>query len=150
MRLVYRRLPVGALTSGTYSYKSRPWEIDYPAQFCARCSDGYNHAERAQRRSNSRRRSRSLRHQRRVSLREGPLWFRLMHSEERLQAPLLRKDGKLEPVSWSEALAAVAAKFGEVKARGGEFRTPSAPPARRMNYFLQKFARQGLGAGQYQ
>jgi NADH-quinone oxidoreductase subunit G len=32
--------PVGALTSGTYRYKTRPWEMKYVSTICAHCSNG--------------------------------------------------------------------------------------------------------------
>src|SRR5881296_4671153 len=32
--------PVGALTSGTYRYKTRPWEMAYVGTTCTHCADG--------------------------------------------------------------------------------------------------------------
>ncbi|HSY30851.1 MAG TPA: 2Fe-2S iron-sulfur cluster-binding protein, partial [Verrucomicrobiae bacterium] len=32
--------PVGALTSGTYRYKTRPWEMQYVSSICTHCSNG--------------------------------------------------------------------------------------------------------------
>ena len=32
--------PVGALTSGTYRYHTRPWEMQYVPTVCAHCSNG--------------------------------------------------------------------------------------------------------------
>ena len=32
--------PVGALTSGTYRYKTRPWEMQYVSTICTHCSNG--------------------------------------------------------------------------------------------------------------
>src|SRR5437763_1383898 len=32
--------PVGALTSGTYRYKTRPWEMSYVSTVCTHCSNG--------------------------------------------------------------------------------------------------------------
>lgn len=77
---------------------------------------------------------------------KGRFGYDFVHAPERLQAPLIRKDGKLEPASWSEALALVAAKFSEVKARGGKFGVVgSTHTTNEENYYLQKFARGGLG-----
>jgi NADH-quinone oxidoreductase subunit G len=56
--------------------------------------------------------------------------------------------GKLEPVSWSKALAAVAAKFAGIKARDGKFGViGSTHTTNEENFYLRKFARQGLGTG---
>ncbi|MBL0159545.1 MAG: NADH-quinone oxidoreductase subunit NuoG [Bryobacterales bacterium] len=139
--------PVGALTSGTYRYKSRPWEMNYAGTVCTHCSNGCKTTLSVRNgeviRANNRDRS-GINGE--FLCVKGRFGFDFVHSEERLQAPLLRKDGKLEPVSWSEALAAVAAKFGEVKARGGKFGViGSTRTTNEENYFLQKFARQGLG-----
>ena len=32
--------PVGALTSGTYRYQTRPWEMKYVSTVCTHCSNG--------------------------------------------------------------------------------------------------------------
>lgn len=37
----------------------------------------------------------------------------------RLTTPLIRKDGRLQPASWDEALDLVAARFGDLKSRHG-------------------------------
>jgi NADH-quinone oxidoreductase subunit G len=69
-----------------------------------------------------------------------------VNSPERLQSPLLRKKGVLEPVSWSEALQAAARQFGEVKARNGKFGViGSSRVTNEESYYLQKFAREALG-----
>ena len=33
-------VPVGALTSGTYRYKTRPWEMNHVSTICTHCGDG--------------------------------------------------------------------------------------------------------------
>jgi NADH-quinone oxidoreductase subunit G len=139
--------PVGALTSGTYRYQTRPWEMDHVGTVCTHCADGCKttlavrdgHIIRANNRDRSGINGEFL-------CVKGRFGFDFVHSDERLQAPLLRRNGRLEPVSWSEALAAVATKFSEVKAAGGRFGViGSNRTTNEENYFLQKFARQGLG-----
>ena len=69
-----------------------------------------------------------------------------VNSPERLQSPMIRRNGELEPVSWSEALTAAARKLTEVKARGGKFAViGSNHTTNEENYYLQKFAREALG-----
>jgi NADH-quinone oxidoreductase subunit G len=76
---------------------------------------------------------------------KGRYAFDFYHHEERLQTPLMKVGGKLEPVSWSQALSAVAAKFGEFKARRGRFGViGSTRTTNEENFYLRKFARQGL------
>ena len=139
--------PVGALTSGTYRYQSRPWEMNHVGTVCTHCSDGCKTTLSVRNgqvlRANNRDRS-GINGE--FLCVKGRFGFDFVHSKERLQSPLLRKDGQLQPVSWSEALAAVAAKFSEVKARNGRFGIiGSTRTSNEENYFLQKFAREGLG-----
>ena len=60
---------------------------------------------------------------------------------------MIRVGGKLEPVSWSKALEVVANKFGEIQARArAKFGViGSNHTTNEENFYLQKFARQGLG-----
>lgn len=139
--------PVGALTSGTYRYQSRPWEMNHVGTVCTHCSDGCKTTLSVRNgqvlRANNRDRS-GINGE--FLCVKGRFGFDFVHSKERLQSPLLRKDGQLQPVSWSEALAAVAAKFSEVKARNGRFGIIGCTrTSNEENYFLQKFAREGLG-----
>ena len=72
--------------------------------------------------------------------------FDFAHHPERLQSPLVRKNGKLEEVAWSEALELVARRFQEIKKRDGKFGViGSNHTTNEENYYLQKFARQALG-----
>jgi len=139
--------PVGALTSGTYRYKSRPWEMHYAATICTHCADGCKTTLSVRNgeiiRANNRDRS-GINGE--FLCVKGRFAFDFVHSPERLQSPLLRRNGQLEPVSWSEALAAVAARFAAVKARHGRFGVVgSTHSSNEENYYLQKFARSGLG-----
>jgi formate dehydrogenase major subunit len=66
----------------------------------------------------------------------------------RLTTPLVRRDGRLQPATWDEALAAAAAGLGRVKEEfGGEalgiFSCSKA--TNETNYLAQKFARTVLG-----
>ncbi len=139
--------PVGALTSGIYRYKARPWEMDHVGTICTHCSNGCKTTL-------SVRNDQILRGNNRDSSGingeflciKGRYGFDFTSHPERLQSPLLRVNGKLEPVSWSTALQAIAKKFNEVKARGGKFGViGSSHTTNEENFYLQKFARQVLG-----
>src|SRR5579863_521935 len=139
--------PVGALTSGTYRYKTRPWEMEHVGTICTHCSNGCKTTLGVRNdkiiRGNNRDRSGINGEFLCVKGRYG---FDFYDHPDRLQSPLVRVNGKLEPASWAQALAAVAAKFQEVKARGGSFGViGSNHTANEENYYLQKFARQVLG-----
>ncbi|MDQ6706001.1 MAG: molybdopterin-dependent oxidoreductase, partial [Acidobacteriota bacterium] len=139
--------PVGALTSGTYRYKTRPWEMEHAGTICTHCSNGCKTTLGVKNdqiiRGNNRDRS-GINGE--FLCIKGRYAFDFYNSPERLQAPLMRVNGKLEPVSWSQALATVAAKFKDVKAANGKFGiVGSNRTSNEENFYLQKFARQGLG-----
>jgi NADH-quinone oxidoreductase subunit G len=138
--------PVGALTSGTYRYKTRPWEMKHVGTICTHCADGCkttlgvrnNQIIRGNNRDRSGINGEFL-------CIKGRYAADFVNSPERLQSPMIRKNGKLEPVSWSEGLSAAAAKLNQVKASGGNFGVIGSNHAsNEENYFLQKFAREIL------
>ncbi len=139
--------PVGALTSGTYRYQTRPWEMHHEATICTHCSNGCKTTLGVRNNQIIRGNNRDVSGINGDFLCiKGRYAFDFVHSPERLQSPLVRKNGQLEPVSWSEALAVVARKFKEVKSRNGKFAViGSNRTTNEENYYLQKFAREGLG-----
>jgi NADH-quinone oxidoreductase subunit G len=139
--------PVGALTSGPYRYKTRPWEMNHVGTVCTHCSNGCKTTLGIRNdeiiRGNNRDRS-GINGE--FLCIKGRYAFDFNESPDRLQSPMMRVNGNLEPVSWSRALAAVAAKFKEVKVSGGKFGViGSNRTTNEENYYLQKFARLGLG-----
>jgi len=139
--------PVGALTSGTYRYKTRPWEMEHVGTICTHCSNGCKTTLGARNdqiiRGNNRDRSGINGEYLCI---KGRYAFDFQEHPDRLQSPLVRVNGKLEPASWAAALETVARKFQEVKARGGSFGVVgSNHTTNEENYYLQKFARTVLG-----
>src|ERR1039458_10420212 len=141
--------PVGALTSGAYRYKTRPWEMKHVGTICTHCSNGCkttlgvrnNEIIRGNNRDRSGINGEFL-------CIKGRYAFDFYNHPERLLAPLVRVNGKLEEVSWSKAIETVAAKFNEVRGRGGKFGViGSNHTTNEENYYLQKFARKVLGTG---
>ena len=63
-----------------------------------------------------------------------------VESPERLTVPLIRKNGKLVPATWDEALDLVASKLNGYKGDGFAFLS-SAKCSNEENYLAQKFAR---------
>jgi NADH-quinone oxidoreductase subunit G len=78
---------------------------------------------------------------------KGRYAFDFVEHPERLQSPMIRNtQGEFEPISWSQAFTTMAETFTSVKARGGKFGViGSNHTTNEENYFLQKFAREGLG-----
>src|SRR5947199_381081 len=106
--------PVGALTSGAYRYKTRPWEMTHTGTICTHCADGCkttlgtrnDEIVRGNNRDHSGVNGEFL-------CVKGRYAFDFYNHPERLQAPMVRVNGKLEETSWAKALGAVAAKFKE-------------------------------------
>jgi NADH-quinone oxidoreductase subunit G len=146
--------PVGALTSGTYRYKTRPWEMNHVSTVCTHCADGckttlgvrsVNDGSEILRGDN---RDRSGINGDFLCI-KGRYAFDFANHAERLTKPLLRQpDGKLAPVSWEQALQFAGAKLREIRdSRGGNSIgvIGSNRTTNEENYLLQKFARTVLG-----
>src|SRR5713226_3833546 len=139
--------PVGALTSGTYRYKTRPWEMHHHGTICTHCSNGCKTTLGVRNgkiiRGNNRDHS-GINGE--FLCIKGRYGFDFNDHADRLTSPMMRINGKLEEVSRSKALDAVAKKFAEVKARNGKFGVVgSNHTTNEENFYLQKFAREGLG-----
>ena len=95
--------PVGALTSGAYRYKTRPWEMTHVGTICTHCSDGCKTTLGTRNdqiiRGNNRDHS-GINGE--FFCIKGRYAFDFYDHAERLQAPLMRVNGKLEEVSWSQ------------------------------------------------
>jgi NADH-quinone oxidoreductase subunit G len=138
--------PVGALTSGIYRYQTRPWEMEHVGTICTHCADGCkttlgirnNEIMRGNNRDRSGVNGEFL-------CIKGRYGFDFYNHPDRLQAPMVRKNGKLEEVSWSEALRTVAQKFQQTLADGGSFGViGSNHTTNEENFYLKKFAREVL------
>ena len=71
-----------------------------------------------------------------------------IHSPSRLTSPLIRQKGRLEPVTWDEALDFVAERFNEIKRQHGPDAIAALSSARctnEENYLLQKLMRAAVG-----
>jgi len=138
--------PVGALTSGTYRYKTRPWEMEHVGTICTHCGDGCKTTlgVRNDRIIRGNNRDRSGINGEFLCI-KGRYGFDFYDHPDRLQAPLVRTNGKLEEVSWSKALEVVAQKFNKVIADQGTFGViGSNHTSNEENFYLQKFAREVL------
>jgi NADH-quinone oxidoreductase subunit G len=139
--------PVGALTSGPYRYQTRPWEMEHIGTICTHCSNGCKTTlgvrnEKIIRGNN---RDRSGINGEFLCI-KGRYAFDFTYHEERLLSPMMRVNGKLEPVSWSKALSTIAEKFTQIRARNGSFGViGSNHTTNEENFYLQKFARECLG-----
>ena len=142
--------PVGALTSGTYRYKTRPWEMNHVATICTHCGDGCKTTLGVRSTSDG---AEIVRGDNRDKsgmngdflCNKGRYAFDFANHDDRITTPLVRAaSGKLEPVSWETAISHVGKKLRELRdARGGE--TIGVIGGNRLTneeaYLLQKMAR---------
>ncbi|HTX15882.1 MAG TPA: NADH-quinone oxidoreductase subunit NuoG [Candidatus Baltobacteraceae bacterium] len=141
--------PVGALTSGTYRYQTRPWEMTYVGEPCAHCSNGCkttlsvrnNEILRANNRDHSGFNAEFL-------CAKGRFGFDFTSNPERVRQPLVRRNGSLEPASWEDALEEVARRMRQAHAMHGPSTIGvigSNHTTNEENYLLNRFARVTLG-----
>jgi NADH-quinone oxidoreductase subunit G len=131
--------PVGALTSGTYRYQTRPWEMRHVGTICTHCGDGCKTTlgvrnGRIHRGDN---RDRSGINEEFLCV-KGRYAGDFTHHPARLVSPVVQG----ERVSWSRAIQFVAERFKESRRFGivGSNHTTNEE-----NDFLARFARGVLG-----
>lgn len=138
--------PVGALTSKDFRFKARVWELSSTETVCPGCSRGCNMNTWV-------RNNEVLRQTPRFNPDVNDHWmcdqgrlntFRQVHTERRINGPMMKKEAEAVEVGWDEAIALVASEFkgfkkSEIAVIG------SAYAANEDNFVLQKFAREVLG-----
>jgi NADH-quinone oxidoreductase subunit G len=141
--------PVGALTSGTYRYKTRPWEMQYVSTVCAHCSNGCKTTLSVRNHEILRANNRDLSGINKDFLCvKGRFGFDFTKHAERVRQPLLRKGDKLYPVSWEEAAQAAASKLKAIYDANGKDSIGfigSNRTSNEENYLLQRLARATFG-----
>jgi NADH-quinone oxidoreductase subunit G len=148
--------PVGALTSGAYRYKTRPWEMNHVGTICTHCGDGCKTTLGVRRcdtgaeivRGDNRDKS-GINND--FLCIKGRYAFDFAHNEDRLTEPLIRKNGKLTPATWEEAFELIGRRFREVRDEVRDQNGGSAigvigsnRTTNEENYLLSKFARSVL------
>jgi len=141
--------PVGALTSGTYRYKTRPWEMKYASTICTHCSNGCKTTLSVRNHEIMRSNNRDLSGINKDFLCvKGRFGFDFTKHPERVKQPLLRRGSELYPVSWEEAAQAAATKLKHVFDKGGKDSIGfigSNRTSNEENYLFQRLARQTFG-----
>ena len=146
--------PVGALTSGAYRYKTRPWEMNHTATICTHCGDGCKTTLGVRSETDG---AEIMRGDNRDKSGingdflciKGRYSFDFANREDRLTKPLVRNaQGKLEPVTWEAAIEHVGKRLREIRdTHGGQSIgvIGSNRTTNEENYLLQKFSRMVLG-----
>jgi NADH-quinone oxidoreductase subunit G len=141
--------PVGALTSGAYRYKTRPWEMNHVGTTCTHCADGckttlgVRRSETGMEIVRGDNRDKSGINGDFLCI-KGRYAFDFANHEDRLTQPLIRKNGQLVPSTWEEAFELIGRKFKEAREQHGGPAigvVGSNRTTNEENYLLQKFAR---------
>ena len=141
--------PVGALTERARLGAGREWELQATSTICPYCGVGCTvdlHTKKG-------RLVKTTTHSQDTVNRgnlcvKGKFGLYYLDHPERLATPLIRRDGKLEPASWEEALSLVARRLAEIKAQHGPGALgglSSAKCTNEENYLFQRFLRAALG-----
>jgi NADH-quinone oxidoreductase subunit G len=141
--------PVGALTSGAYRYKTRPWEMKHVGTTCTHCADGCKTTLGVRRSDTGMEIVRGDNRDKSgingdFLCIKGRYAFDFAQHEDRLTQPLIRKNGRLTPSTWEEAFDLIGRRFAEVRDRDGGQAigvVGSNRTTNEENYLLQKFAR---------
>ncbi len=140
--------PTGSWQDRTLAFRGRPWEFNKTPTTCPYCAVGC--AIVLNTKQESVRRITSDDH---LGINEGNLCIKgrfgheFIHSTERLKTPLLKKDGKLHPASWNDALEYVSKRFQQIiNEHGGSTigGLGSEKCTNEDNYLFQKFSRSVL------
>ena len=141
--------PVGALTSGAYRYKTRPWEMRHVSTTCTHCADGCKTTLGVRRSDTGMEIVRGDNRDKSgingdFLCIKGRYAFDFAHHQDRLTQPLIRKNGRLMPATWEEAFELVGNRFAAIRAMHGGQAIGVYGSNRTTNeesYLLQKLAR---------
>jgi NADH-quinone oxidoreductase subunit G len=145
--------PVGALTSGSYRYKTRPWEMKHVGTVCTHCGDGckttlgVRRADTGMQIVRGDNRDKSGINGDFLCV-KGRYAFDFAHNPGRIQQPLIKRDGKFVAATWEQAFELIATRFQQVLTSDGPTAVGvigSNHTSNEESYLLQKFARLVLG-----
>uniref|UniRef100_A0A832EL43 2Fe-2S iron-sulfur cluster binding domain-containing protein n=1 Tax=Desulfacinum infernum TaxID=35837 RepID=A0A832EL43_9BACT len=141
--------PVGAIIDKTFKYSARAWQLEKDTAVCPYCGGGCHLVLNLK---NGRLKRVTTSFQEPVNggiiCSRGRFGLNIVQEETRLKEPLIRKDGRLTPVSWDEALHFAAERLRGLLSQFGPKAVAGVGSARttnESNYVFQKFCRTVLG-----
>jgi NADH-quinone oxidoreductase subunit G len=138
--------PVGALTSSTYRFRARPWDIEGSGTICTLCPSQCNVTLTV-------RDDRVLRVLARDNEAVDDGWlcdkgryaFQYAHADERIVEPLVREGTQLMPASWEKALARAASALEKAGPKAAAL--AAGETTNEEAFLLQRLFRDSLGSG---
>ena len=141
--------PVGALIDKEAQGKGRTWEFEKVKTTCNYCGCGCNFDFNIKGGQVVKVTSNFESIVNGINLcAKGRFGYDYIHHKDRLNAPLIRKNGKLKKASWEEAYQLISSKFTQIKKESGNDSLAvlsSAKYTNEENYLLMKFGRAVLG-----
>ena len=138
--------PVGALMSVPYRYKARPWDMVKTETICGICGTGCSLT--AETRDGDFKRVKSDPEtgiNGELLCTKGRFGFGAIDAGRRVTEPMIRKNGALEPVGWSEAIQCIANKIRAIKDVDGRIQGQvSASQINETAFMFQRLLRQVL------
>jgi NADH-quinone oxidoreductase subunit G len=139
--------PVGALTSQVYRFRARPWDNEPTESTCTLCPVGCSMILDSRDGQIMRTRSRENREVNDIWLCDkGWFGYEFTYHPDRLTTPFMRRNGRLEPAEWDEALTLIATKIQEAKPKGKLAAFGGNPLTFEENYLFQQLMREGAGS----
>ncbi|MEX0869529.1 MAG: NADH-quinone oxidoreductase subunit G [Nitriliruptoraceae bacterium] len=139
--------PVGALTSTSYRFKARPFDVVTTASVCDHCSAGCNLTIQSRRGEVQRQMARTnMAVNEAWNCDKGRFGFAHLTASTRLTAPAARRDGELVDTDWADALRAASTAIRTAKDAGGRVAVLTGGRLADEDAFLtSKYARVVLG-----
>jgi len=138
--------PVGCFMRLPFRYKTRPWNQNIADTICPYCATGCRMVIEDRDGTMSRSRAQlGVGINSETLCARGRFGYDIVHHADRLTEPMLKKDGRLQPVSWDEALAEVGERLrpADPAAVGG---IASARLTNEELYLFQRLFRNVLGS----
>ncbi|MEX2563280.1 MAG: NADH-quinone oxidoreductase subunit G [Nitriliruptoraceae bacterium] len=142
--------PVGALTSTSYRFKARPFDVVTAPSVCDHCSAGCTLTVQSRRGEIQRQLARTnMAVNEAWNCDKGRFGFAHVTAPTRLTEPMVREDGQLRPASWSEALTVASRALSRARTEAnGTSRVAVLTGGRLADedaYVVSKYARSVLG-----
>ena len=142
--------PVGALLSRPFKHAARSWQTDKTASTCPHCSVGCSLLVESRHGDVVRTRTNGLEEPANgILCAKGFFGHSYVNSDDRLTQPLIRRDGRLEPATWREAISHVSGALRGVIDRNGAGAVGAVGSpncTNEDNYALQRFTREVIGS----
>ena len=141
--------PTGTLTSKTFKFKARPWDMQLVPSVCTSCGSQCQIDINVKGGEVCRVTSKDETVNNGNLCIGGFFGYGYIHASQRLRRPMTKKDGYLDVAGWGEALDAAATRIREVRAATGAGAIAGLASPRltnEENYLFQKLFRVAIGS----